>query len=428
MARIKNNGNGSWYITLSGGYDEEGKQVRIYRTFHANPDSTENSQRKQAEKYAAQLETDYSRKLITDEKKIRFSEVAKEYLVSKPIAERTKQWYKQLLDGRILPALGNVYVQDLTSRRIRSFLNDLASAKAKLTRTKPVSENASKSGKKSNQDKTVPGSRSKNGKLSGTYRLHYYRVISAILQFAVRSGYIAISPMNGVDPPRKDTQEAEFLEANDIANLIDALDDLRDPMWRAFFYLDLYSSCRPGELIALDWSDLKDNILTIQAGSQYIKGKGTVRTDRPKTKASIRTIVLPQNVIDILNTWHAVQNRMRIKFGKCWPEPKAMFTGDLGHRLDINSPTQKWRKIQKQYNLKDVSLYSLRHTGASLLIASGCDIKEVSGRLGHSRASTTLDIYTHLFEKAAQHTIDVLTSAIDAARADAKKKKTQIDA
>ena len=59
-------------------------------------------------------------------------------------------------------------------------------------------------------------------------------------------------------------------------------------------------------------------------------------------------------------------------------------------------------------------------TGASLLIASGCDVKEVSARLGHSRASTTLDKYTHLFEKAAQHTTDVMTDAIKKARADSR--------
>ena len=78
------------------------------------------------------------------------------------------------------------------------------------------------------------------------------------------------------------------------------------------------------------------------------------------------------------------------------------------------------REIQKEYNLKDVPLYSLRHTGASLLIAAGCDVKEVSGRLGHSRTSTTLDIYTHLFEKVQQHTADVMSAAIERAKKEAQ--------
>ena len=90
----------------------------------------------------------------------------------------------------------------------------------------------------------------------------------------------------------------------------------------------------------------------------------------------------------------------------------AVFTTELGKRICVDTPTQKWRKIQQQYGLKDIRLYGFRHTGPSLLIAAGCNVKEVSSRLGHSRTSTTLDIYTHLFEKAAQHGTDVMMTEI----------------
>lgn len=299
-----------------------------------------------------------------------------------------------LLDTRILPALGKAYVQDLSARQIREFYKKLENAK-------------------------TTNNRSKNGKLSGTYRRHYHQLLSAILNFAVKSGYITISPMIAVDPPRMDTPEAAFLDMEDIAKVMDTLENIKDPMWKAFFILEMYTSCRPGELISLDWSDLKDGILTIKAGSNYIKGKGTVRTDRPKTKASNREIVLPKSVLKILEKWKARQAADKLKAGDAWPNHDALFTNTIGNRLYLNNVTGKWRKIQKEYNLKDAPLYSLRHTGASLLIESGCTIEEVSRRLGHSRASTTLDIYTHLFEKASQHTTDVMTNAI----AQARKKK-----
>lgn len=394
MATLRNRGNGSWNITVSGGYDENGKQIRIYRTVRVNPDIKEASQRKQVEKIAAELETDFSRRIITDSKKIRLSEVIDEYLEHHQMAPSTKDWYRGLFNGRIIPVLGRCYVQDLTPRQIREFYKKLTT------------------------DEAFTG-RSKTGKLSGTYQLHYHRALSAVLSFAVKSGYIAVSPMAAVDPPRKDTQEAEFLEGKDIVDLLNVLDQLPDPLWRAFFTLGLYSSARPGELIGLNWDDLQGNTLHIRAGSNYVKGKGTIRTAQPKNKSSIRSVVLPQTVIKILQQWRSAQSEHRLKFGRHWPEPDAMFTGDEGFRLNINTPTQKWRKIQKQYGLKDVNLYALRHTGASLLIASGCDVKEVSGRLGHSRASTTLDTYTHLFERVEQHTADVLEAAIEAAKAKA---------
>jgi len=409
---LRNLNTGTWRAIICDGYKPDGAQNRIRRTIKVNPNSTEASQRKQAQAQANALETDYKRHLITEANKIRLSDVAEEYLDSKPMADSTRAWYRGLLDGRILPALGKEYVQDLTARQIRAFYKDLSTADAKPARVKKTDNGKN--------EKKKPGSRSKTGKLSGTYRLHYHRALSAILQFAVKSGYIAVSPMSAVDAPRKDTAEASFFEGQDIAKLINTLEQLPDTMWRAFFMLGLYSSARPGELIGLNWDDLQGNTLHIRAGSNYVKGKGTVRTAQPKNKSSIRAVVLPDAVVKYLQAWHKEQLEYRLQFGNCWPEPDAMFTGDKGYRLNTSTPTQRWRKYQKQYGLKDVNLYALRHTGASILIDAGCDVKEVSGRLGHSRASTTLDVYTHLFEKAQQHTADVLSAAIEAARAQAK--------
>lgn len=419
MATIKNRGNGSWLVTISGGYAPDGKQIRVNRTVKVNPASTEAAQRKQVEREAAALETDYRRHLITEAKKIRLSEVFKEYITSKPMAESTKAGYLALFERRINPKLGKVYVQDLTPRQIRDFYKFLE---------KDAARPAHKVSKDANKE--PPKTRSKTGKLSGTSRLHYHQALSAVLNFAVKSGYITINPINAVNPPRQDTPESEFLEGQDIANLMEVLDNYPDPMWRAFFTLDLFSSCRPGELIALNWSDLeittdeetnvKTYILTIRAGSNHVKGTGTIRTDRPKTKSSIRPIVLPPDAYQPLMKWKSVQAEYRLKCGDGWEEPDAMFTNEVGRRLYISTPTHKWREIQQQYGLKDVPLYSFRHTGASLLIAAGCDVKEVSGRLGHSRASTTLNTYTHLFEKAQQHTADVMSAAISQARKAAK--------
>lgn len=392
MARIENRGNGSWRITVSGGYREDGKQIRITRTVRVDPNKTENAQRKLAEREAAQLETDYRRHLITDSKKIKMKDVCEEYLEVHEMAESTKNWYRGLFK-RIIPALGNIPVQDLTPQDIRAFYKKLSSDAA-LT------------------------ARSKNGKLNGTYRLHHHRALSAVLGFALRSQYICVNPMQAIDPPHADTPEAQIFEESDIAQLMTVLENYHDPMWAALFLLELFTSCRPGEIIGLNWSDLEGNALHIRAGSNRIKGIGTIRTAQPKNKASKRTIILPPEVMNPLKKWHKAQIERKLIIGSCWPEESkdAMFTGEEGNRLDLSSPTQKWRKIQKQYNLKDVPLYSYRHTGVSLLIDAGCNVKEISAHVGHSRTSTTTDTYGHLFEKAAQHTSAAMVSAISKAR------------
>ncbi len=396
MATITNRGNGTWLIRVACGYNEKGQQIRINRTIHIDPKCTINSQRKQAEDYAKTLEVDYGHHKIAPSNKIRFRVVAEEYLdSSEQMADSTKAWYRGLLNGRILPALGNKYIQDIVPHDITQFYNSLRNDNAK-------------------------SGRSKTGKLSGTYRLHYHRALSAIVNYAISVGYISVSPMVGVKVPVRDTQESSFLEDEDITKLLDVLSELPDPMWKAYFTLAIYTSARPGELIGLNWNDLDGNDLHIQAGAAFVKGEGTIRTDRPKTKKSDRYIFVADEAIRVLHEWHKAQLEQRLQFGNCWPEPDAMFTGDEGNRLHISSPTQKWRKIQKQYGLKDVNLYALRHTGASLMYARGVPEKEISEHMGHSRVETTMNIYTHISERQKHHASAALAAGIDEARKKAK--------
>ena len=131
-------------------------------------------------------------------------------------------------------------------------------------------------------------------------------------------------------------------------------------------------------------------------------------------------ILLQPEAYKPLMKWKSQQAKDRLKCGDGWEEPDAMFTNEVGRRLYISSPTHKWREIQQKYQLRDVPLYSFRHTGASLLISQHLDPKEVSGHMGHSRTSTTLDTYAHLFDEAQQITSDAMGSAIAEARRKAK--------
>lgn len=395
MASLENRGGGSWRVVISSGYDAFGKKNRLQRTIKVDPGKTINAQRKEAEKQAALIEADYRRHILTDAGKTRFEAVAAEYIDSKQITDTTKTGYKVLLDGRILPGLGRYYVQDMTPAILRRFFKDLSQEKAITTR-------------------------SKTGKLSGNTQLHYYRLVNAIMNFAIKSGYITVNPMAAVDAPKKDTPETAFYEPEECAALLDVLDNLDDPMWTAFYYVALYSCCRPGELIGANWTDLRGNVLTISHGAAFIKGEGTIRTPSPKNNSSKRDIVLPAEAMEPLRKWKIAQAEYRLKFGASWQDPEAMFTGDLGNRLHISSPTQKFQKILRANNLRHITLYGLRHTGASLLIAAGEDPRTVADRLGHSTPLLTLSTYSHAFEAAKKRTADVLSAALAAARNKAK--------
>ena len=75
--------------------------------------------------------------------------------------------------------------------------------------------------------------------------------------------------------------------------------------------------------------------------------------------------------------------------------------------------TYRFKLILKANNLPlDLSVHSLRHTNASLLIAQGVDVRTVASLLGHAQASTTLDIYAHAFDKNKRKAQEKLGKAI----------------
>ena len=88
--------------------------------------------------------------------------------------------------------------------------------------------------------------------------------------------------------------------------------------------------------------------------------------------------------------------------------------------MDVSTPTHKFKENLKLYNdtheledqLPDISLHELRHTSATLLLANGTDIETVSHRLGHSKASTTLDVYGHAMKKMDSKASDTLESIL----------------
>jgi Phage integrase family len=95
------------------------------------------------------------------------------------------------------------------------------------------------------------------------------------------------------------------------------------------------------------------------------------------------------------------QMRTRLALGLGRPEDKTLVFSDAeGEMLWPDDLTRVWTRVLLAKKLPRVTFHALRHTHASMLIANGVDIVTISRRLGHSKTSTTLDIYGHLFKGA----------------------------
>ena len=174
---------------------------------------------------------------------------------------------------------------------------------------------------------------------------------------------------------------------------------------------------RRGEALGLEWEDVdfQTGVISIKRTSQYTGALGTF-TDETKTEQSKRSLRVPMNVIDVLNAHRVAQNELRLKLGDRWQGSRRIFTNADGSDMSANIPLHRLKSILKKNGLREVSLHSLRHTNATLLIQQGISIRAVSGRLGHSQTSTTMNIYAHQIQSADAAAADALDIALSRGR------------
>ena len=130
--------------------------------------------------------------------------------------------------------------------------------------------------------------------------------------------------------------------------------------------------------------------------------------DTPKTKKSQRYIMLPEQTMQLLKQWKAVQAAERLKLGEYYQNNDLLFTKTDGTPMHPDSITNWLAKFSKCHNLPHCHPHAFRHTMASMLYYNGMDSVSISKRLGHAQVSTTANIYAHVIEAADQKSADIL--------------------
>ncbi len=172
------------------------------------------------------------------------------------------------------------------------------------------------------------------------------------------------------------------------------------------FATALGTGARLGELCALRWKhvDLDNAILTIEGTVTISKSRGK-ETKVPKTKTSTRQIVMPATLVEILRAHWVRAGYLRLAAGTGRPGPEdCVFPARDGTPKDPIVFTKMWRSALIDLGLPHIRFHDLRHSHASMIIASGMDVVEVSRRLGHANPAITLRIYAHSFRPQAKDT------------------------
>lgn len=387
MANITKRG-ASYRIRCSCGYGPNGNQVMKSMTWTPDPKMTAKQIEKELNRQAVLFEEKCRNGLANGNTKFQdfaeqwFEEYARSHLKTKTLEEG------KALTKRVYPALGHIKIGKLRPEHFRNFYNSLGQP---------------------GQNK-----RTKEG-LSAKTIWNYHAFCSSILGYAVKNEILLRNPCAAA-APKKPASEINCLDDVAARKFLDALE--KEPVQdRAFFTLALLTGYRRGEMLGLEWPDVdfENAVITVRRTSQY-QSKVGIYTDTPKTKRSQRSTKVSAALMDLLRELKVAQATKRLQMGDLWnPEwerhPR-LFTTEYGFPLHPGIPGKHMSGILERNGLPRVTLHSLRHTNATLLISGGVDVRTVSGRLGHSQASTTMNIYAETIQSAEAAAADVLDNIL----------------
>lgn len=220
------------------------------------------------------------------------------------------------------------------------------------------------------------------------------------------------NPCRRVEAPKVPKKETKYLDDMQAIRLVECLEG--EPLqYQAIIITLLYSGMRRGELCGLEWDDIdfKNCLIDINKSSLYLSDRG-IYDDTPKTEESKRVIKVPQYAIDILNRHRNEQLLQMLKLGDKWIKSGKVFTQWNGKAIHPDTITGWFGDFLKRHDLPHISIHSLRHTNATLLIAGGADLRTVSKRLGHADMTTTANIYTHAIKSADERAAQVLDALL----------------
>ena len=278
-----------------------------------------------------------------------------QYFSSPKLRPTTQATYENRIYGHIIPSIGKIPISKLTQ-------NDLQQFYAKLKRT----------GRKVNVELKGTG-------VSDRMVRSCHALCRSSLEKAVEEGLITRNPSIGCKLPPKKNGEMKVLTQNEIVRL---LNQAYDEGYYEMFLLELTTGMRRGEILGLKWRDLN-----LETGELNIKRQLTTKgISVPKTKSSIRTILLPPDMLDLLR-----EMKKTAKYDWIFPSPVKE-----GEPRNPTAITKRFRIMLERAHCKHVRFHDLRHTFATMALENGMDVKTLSAMIGHVSSETTLNIYSHV--------------------------------
>lgn len=443
----------AYRISVSSGFDCNGKRIRHRMTYKPAPGMTARQTEKAVQRAAADFERSIEQGYALDNRQT-FAEYAAYVLDLKErdgTKTKTLDRYKELMI-RINQAIGHLKLVDIRPQHLNSFYKnllepgirawrssatikiDLAAwlkankkTRAGIAETAGVAAATVSSAARGNpiqEEKAQAISQAMGKKLDDVFTvehdtepladrtvLAYHRLISIILSQAEKEMLVPYNAAAKASPPKAAKKAPNYFQPETISEILKALE--AEPLkWQLITHLLLVTGCRRGEIMGLKWEkiDFKTNRIKIDRALIVSPSMGVYEST---TKTSdIRYLTLPAETMSLLRQHKREQLMLKLTNGDRWINTGYVFTQDNGDRMNPDSITAWLNDFSARHGLPHINPHAFRHTVASVLLANGTDIVTVAAQLGHASASTTENFYAHIIEenkaRASECIADVL--------------------
>jgi integrase len=405
---IERRGESSFRLIVSGGLDGTGKQKKLTRSLKVDESLSESEKQKAADEALALFIADIKRGNSAQSKGMTVSDLWEYWLenyAESNLQETTLEYYKQMWP-RIKAALGHLRLDRIEPKHIQQFMRNLAEPGIKVVQRK-----------KGDTTAKPPA------KLSAITIRKYHAVLSGMFTKAVKWRFMDYNPCDHTEAPRAKQKPKQIYDLETAGRFLEALEG-EEVRHRVMCLLALTAGLRREEIFGLRWRDIDGNIISIRQ-ARVVAGTKII-TKEPKTASSRRSVSIPDELAALLKKHSAKEAERRLKLGTAWKgKAKAIddliFTSWDGSDLHPQSMNNFLRRFCDANNLPRIQPHAFRHMAGTFLITSGVDYRTVSGKMGHSRASVTMNTYAHLLKSAEQETANTMTNILATCRQQAKE-------
>ncbi|GAG61881.1 unnamed protein product [marine sediment metagenome] len=374
IAKYQGKNGISWHIRIYVGYNDKGDPIQQRHTIYGT--------KRDAEAKMRELLQQQDKGSYIKSNKITLSEYITKWYEThrRGLSPTTDRRYKDYISTHILPRLGNIELQKLTTIQVQEFINYM------LERGNKCTNNIKGLSAKSVRDCII--------------------LLKQALKQAIDWGMLTRNPADGVRIPTVTRRDPVILTEEQAQSVLDSLTGTYGYIPALISY---HTGMRLGEVIALPWNAVNLDAATIEVRQSYTltdeEGRPVIK--QPKTKAGRRIVEVGHTLISALANHRRAQLEKQIAAGAGWDNNlNLVCTQDDGAPISSRAIGHLFSRRARSLGY-NVTFHGLRHTHVSMLIKAGAPINTISARVGHSTPSITHDIYAHLLPGMGRHAVEL---------------------